>query len=100
MQVGGEVPPYKRTPGIGPEKKGVERMDKMASWKAKQEEEARKLRERPEYRQLVDEAAGLLDDAADKLCAAGEFELMDRVVFLYGVLLGFEELENLEPNTN
>jgi hypothetical protein len=25
---------------------------------------------------------------------------MDRVVFLYGVLLGFEELENLEPNTN
>lgn len=74
-------------------------MDKMASWKAKQEEEAKKRREAPEARQLTNEAARLLDDAANKLCAAGAFELMDRVVFLYGVLLGFEELEDLQPRT-
>jgi hypothetical protein len=72
-------------------------MDKLASWKAKQEEEAKKRREAPEARQLVDDARGLLDEATEKFWSAGELELANRVHGLLGVLWGVYELEDLGP---
>jgi hypothetical protein len=75
-------------------------MDKMASWKAKQEEEAKKRREAPEAGQLMDEAMRLLDEAIEKLFSAGELELSDRVHSILGVLHGVYELEDVCPRTS
>lgn len=74
-------------------------MDDVASWKAKQEEEARKRRSRPEAGELVFESMQLLDEATERLFEAGELELADRAHFLLGVLWGVYDLDDYTRTT-
>ena len=74
-------------------------MDKLASWKAEQEEAAKTRRESPEAGRLMYEALQLLDDASYKLWDAGELELAGRAHDVVAVLLGVYKPEDVWPKT-